>query len=146
MKPNEPGALGGATKPPQQVISRTNPGQGQNSFRGPVNKPSPLKSQGAGGIMGSRQGVGGLGVTPSSNLHQPNNLGTNSILGSQMSAQQQMNPLFKMGQGMPPGANTTGQLHPHHTGMGMQGQVIGNSSNQTQANITGLSHPSTATH
>ena len=53
---------------------------------------------------------------------------------------------FKMGQGMPPGANTTGQLHPHHTGMGMQGQVIGNSSNQTQANITGLSHPSTATH
>jgi len=53
MKPNEPGSLAGA-KAPQQVVSRTNPAQGQNSFRGPVNKPSPLKSQGAGGIMGSR--------------------------------------------------------------------------------------------
>ena len=47
--------------------------------------------------MGSRQGVGGLGVTPNSNLHQPGNLGTNSILGNQMGAQQQMNPLFKLG-------------------------------------------------
>jgi len=37
-------------------------------------------------------------------------------------------------------------MHPHHSGMGMQGQVIGNSSNSAQANITGLSHPSTATH
>lgn len=63
-----------------------------------------------------------------------------------MGAQQQMNPLFKMGQGMPPGANTTGQLYPHHTGMGMPSQVIGNNSNSAQANITGLSHPSTAAH
>lgn len=70
MKPNEPGSLSGGNKPPQQqVISRTNPSQGQNSFRGPINKPSPLKSQGTGGIMGSRQGMGGLGVTPSSNIH-----------------------------------------------------------------------------
>ena len=30
--------------------------------------------------------------------------------------------------------------------MGMQGAVIGNGQNNTQANITGLSHPSTATH
>ena len=30
--------------------------------------------------------------------------------------------------------------------MGMQGQVIGNANNNNQANITGLSHPSTATH
>jgi len=58
-----------------------------------MNKPSPLKSQGTGGIMGGRPGVGGLGVTPNSNLHQ----GANSILGNQMGAQQQMNPLFKMG-------------------------------------------------
>ena len=57
-----------------------------------------------------------------------------------------MNPLFKMGQGMPPSGGAGGQMHPHHTGMGMQGQVIGNSQNNTQANITGLSHPSTATH
>ena len=78
MKPNnEPGGgLSGANKPPQQMISRTNPAQGQNSFRGGPggpgamnNKPSPLKSQGTGGIMGSRQGMGGLGVTPSSNIH-----------------------------------------------------------------------------
>ena len=53
MKPNEPGSLAGG-KPPQQMISRTNPGAGQNSFRGTVNKPSPLKSQGAPGMMGSR--------------------------------------------------------------------------------------------
>ena len=66
MKANDASGLGGS-KPPQQ-ISRTNPAQGQSSFRGPINKPSPLKSQG-GGIMGSRQGVGGLGVTPSSNIH-----------------------------------------------------------------------------
>ena len=54
-------------------------------------------------------------------------MGTNSILGNQIGAQQQMNPLFKMGQGIQPPANPAGQLHPHHTGMGMQGQVIGNS-------------------
>lgn len=47
-----------------------------------MNKPSPLKSQGTGGIMGARPGVGGLGVTPNSNLHQ----GANSILGNQMGA------------------------------------------------------------
>lgn len=76
MKPNEPGSLTGGGKPPQQMISRTNPAPGQNSFRGPNNKPSPLKSQG--GLIGSRQGVGGLGVTPSSNIHQ----GNNSILGN----------------------------------------------------------------
>ena len=85
MKPNsnEPGGLAGGNKPQQQVISRANPTQGQNSFRGgPMNKPSPLKSQGTGGIMGARPGVGGLGVTPNSNLHQ----GANSILGNQMGA------------------------------------------------------------
>ena len=138
MKPNsnEPGGLAGGNKPQQQVISRANPTQGQNSFRGgPMNKPSPLKSQGTGGIMGSRQGMGGgLGVTPSSNIHQPGNnpMGTNSILGNQMGANQQMNPLFKMGQGMPPTGGPAGQMHPHHTGgMGMQGQVIGNSQNNT---------------
>ena len=57
-----------------------------------------------------------------------------------------MNPLLKMNQGKPPGQAISGPMHPHHTGMGMQGQVIGNSTNNTQANITGLSHPSTATH
>ena len=58
-----------------------------------------------------------------------------------------MNPLLKMNQGKPPGQALGGPMHPHHTGMGMQGQVIGNSTNNnTQANITGLSHPSTATH
>lgn len=54
-----------------------------------------------------------------------------------------MNPLFKMGQGMAPGAGSAG--HGHHAGITMQGQVIGNSAN-TSTNITGLSHPSTATH
>ena len=89
MKPNEPGSLAGGNKPPtqqQQVINRNNPGQGQNSFRGgPMNKPSPLKSQGAvggSGIMGTRPGVGGLGVTPNSNLHHPGAPNSGGILGN----------------------------------------------------------------
>ena len=36
-----------------------------------------------------------------------------------MGAPQQMNPLFKMGQGIQPGSLPNSNLHPHHTGMSM---------------------------
>lgn len=55
-----------------------------------------------------------------------------------------MNPLFKMGQGMPPGNNTHGQLHLNHSTM-VNGQMIGSNAGNPANNINSVSHPSTAT-
>ena len=55
-----------------------------------------------------------------------------------------MNPLFKMS-GAPANQGNPNNIHPHNAHGTMTGPGIGNSPN-TQANITGLSHPSTATH